>query len=124
MNWIVPSLEGEMGEFERAAREYGLQVHELILLFRNGALMDLDDETWSKLENTDSWNTVSFRIVMEIAAKHERNARPIFDALLAHTPIQAPIVLGLADGRTVLVSGNTRLMVYRALGVRPQVFRI
>ena len=47
MNWIVPPLREEIGEFERVANTFGIQLSSLTSLFHNGTVVDLDEETWS-----------------------------------------------------------------------------
>lgn len=124
MDWVVPSLGDELGEFERVAKTFGVQLTSLISLFRNGTVEEMDEETWSQLENTQSRSRTELWQVFEAAANSGRDAQGLLDAFRAGKPMQAPIVLFLADGSAHLVSGNTRLMMCRALGERPKVFKL
>ena len=124
MNWIVPPLREEIGEFERVANTFGVQLSSLISLFHTGIVEDMDEETWSKLGNTDSWDTVKLEQVFEAATQYGRNAKALLEAFRAGQPMQTPIVLFFADGRSHLVSGNTRLMLCRAIGERPKILKL
>lgn len=124
MNWIIPSLKEEIGEFERVTNTFGLQLSSLISLFETGTVEDLDDETWSKLENTDSWGTIKLEQAFEAAEQNERDAQALLEAFRAGRPMQTPIVLVFADGGVYLVSGNTRLMLCRATGERPKILKL
>lgn len=124
MNWVVPPFQEEIGELERVANTFSVQLSLLISLFQTGTVEDMDEETWSKLENTDSWDTVKLEQVFEAAAHYGRNAHVLLEAFRAGQSMQTPIVLFLVDGRSHLVSGNTRLMLCRATGERPKILKL
>lgn len=50
-----------------------------------------------------------------------RDWESVKTALEGGVPLDAPIIMKRGD-QTHLVSGNTRLMVARAMGIRPQVW--
>jgi hypothetical protein len=124
MNWINPSFEEEVGEFKRITGLFNIPLSSLQLLFPEGTAEELSDESWSQLENTDSWETTTLELVFEAATQVGRDAQSLLEAFQADRPMKMPIVLCLESGKEHLVSGNTRLMVCRALGKRPQVFKL
>lgn len=124
MNWIIPPLWEEIGEFERVADTFDIELSSLISLLPKGVIEYMDEETWSELGNTDSWETTKIEQVLETADQYGRDARKLLVAFEENRPMQVPIVLFLADGHTHLVSGNTRLMVCRAIGERPKIFKL
>lgn len=124
MNWITPSLLEEMGEFERVAELYSVPLSSLVSLFTSGTMEDMDDETWNELGNTDSQEPIELEAVFQLAAGLGRNAHVLVEAFRAGKPMKAPVVLFLANGEKHLVSGNTRLLVCRATGIRPRIFKL
>lgn len=123
MKWIVPCFEEEIGEFERVSKTLNVPLAGLAALFRFGVLQELNDEVWSRLENTDSWDTTSLEKVFEASKQTCRDAQRIIDAF-PDGSLPAPIIIEFSGDRTHLVAGNTRLMVSRALQCRPQVYKI
>ncbi len=124
MKWIIPSIEEEKGEFARVAKLLGVELSEVRALFDAGSLESLDLESWKSLENTDSWGTTTMDQVRTLSALYGRDCDAVTSGLIAEHNMPAPIVLCLADGRRHLVSGNTRLMVCRALGIMPLIYKI
>lgn len=121
VNWIMPSLKEEHGEFERTARECGLNLESLVSLFESGTFQDFDDGIWEKLENTDSWSIKDLSEANLKAAECHRDAQAIYSSFKMGLQMQAPIILVRVDNTAHLVSGNTRLMICRAIGERPKV---
>lgn len=59
--------------------------------------------------------------VRKIAMRYKRDLEPLLNAIQNEAPMQAPIILVLEDGTPYLVSGNTRLMIARALEAKVKV---
>lgn len=120
-----PNLEAERGEFERVARTYGADLETLLFLAEEeGTLKNLDEDLWASLENTDSnrfglgeWDEV--REASE-AQEVKRDWESLKEKMERGEPLDAPII-AVVEGAPHLVSGNTRLMVARALGITPKV---
>lgn len=115
-SWKKPTFDSEKEEFERVADEAGIPLEELRAAFQQAPLENLTDKDWSRLENTDSWETTSLEAGRELAQKYGRD----IDRIAQGGALPAPIVLEL-DGKLTLVAGNTRLMVARALKDSPKV---
>lgn len=130
-----PRIEAEGGEIERTAREFlNIENEEEIKVFlihfkeiaRGTSPIELSDEIWSKLNNTDSydievgdWNAVDYHAT----AEHQdlpRDWQSLKLKMEQGEPLDAPIIAKKGDSLH-LVCGNTRLMVARALGIRPKV---
>ena len=125
-----PSFEHEEGEIERVQQHFQIKMEDFVKKFlekaRAGKLVRLSDEVWDMVENTDShsdnilrgdWDTVA---TCSAANEVPRDWESKKKALQSGIPIDAPIIARQGD-TLHLVSGNTRLMVARALGVRPDV---
>lgn len=123
-SWIAPSIQEEMEEIKRTAEELGLSLKELLAATQKGTLVVLDDRLWSQMENTDSWQTTNMDTVQQLGIEYERDVDQLVQAMKQGKTLPAPLVLIKPDGVPYLVGGNTRLMVSRALGIRPKVFLI
>lgn len=117
-----PSIEREEGEFERVAQTFGIETSVLMFQARNGELITLNEKLWQKLENTDSnrFETGDWEKVEEFSNSVDRDWNDLKNKLAAGTQLDAPIIMQFGD-RYHLVSGNTRLMVARAEGLKPTV---
>jgi hypothetical protein len=120
--WVKPSIEEERHELERTAEAFGIEASELIEAAKQSKLEALDVQTWSQLENTDSYETDTIEKATELAHGYNRDIKSIEAALGSKLP--APIVLFKDDEPPYLVAGNTRLMVARAYGITPQVLAV
>ena len=133
--FIVPALERERGEVERVAEEvFGKKdTEQFVMRFfeiaRSAPLVDLSEDMWSRLENTDSygisprdWSYVNECAVMG-HPDHPRDWRGYKTRYEKGNFIEAPTVMKTKN-MLHLVSGNTRLMVARALGITPKVLLV
>ncbi|MDO8469676.1 MAG: hypothetical protein Q7S84_01470 [bacterium] len=130
--FIVPDVSRERGEIERVAVEvFGAQdTGEFFSRFLEAAktapLVELSEDIWSRLENTDSYDIPpkDWPLVKEHAVEghpdHPRDWRFYKTRYEQGGPIEVPIIVKKGDAFH-LVSGNTRLMVARAMGKVPKV---
>jgi hypothetical protein len=131
--FIFPAIEKERGEIERVAQKYNPQnleafVRDFYEKALQSKLLDLTEEMWGALGNTDSfdiprngWEQVAEHINhtnQEIGAT--RNWEDLKQKIEQGHELDAPIILKHLN-ETYLVSGNTRLMVARALRKTPKV---
>jgi len=132
--FVLPNIESERGEVARVAETFAPEgvesfVRKFFARAGKSELVELDDEMWKNLENTDSWDITpgNWEAVRHHAEEgHPDNPRRwdlIRDTLVANKQIDAPIIVKVGD--TIhLVSGNTRLMASRAAGIRPQILLV
>ena len=122
-------LKAEIGEIERVAEYVGEPAQTFVPRFLQATLpkyersqfIDLDEQLWSQLKNTDSvdvakggWDTVRRE------CEGKRDWQSIRKLLETGGRIDAPIIVKLPN-EYHLVSGNTRLMCAKALGIVPKV---
>lgn len=121
--FVHPDTQKEKDELERVEREFGIDSSVLIFAARDGVFTELSDGVWDTLENTDSNRFVEgdWEEVKRLSEKYERDWEDLRQKLEAGTPLDAPIIMQFGD-RYHLVSGNTRLMVARAMGLRPKAY--
>lgn len=135
-NWIRPEIKKEMGEIKRVLQYFlGLEVTSesvdyLVKIIEKSEPVKLTTDIWQNLENTDSWHNIEYGEVEEVYKKIEksnqklepryrRNAYTIVKGMKSGN-MEMPIIIK-KEGVYHLVSGNTRLMVCRALKITPQV---
>lgn len=123
-SFIYPDIEKEKGEFERVATEFGFDTSNLIEQAQSGELIDLNDELWDILINTESrdvskgdWNKVA-----ELSDEKDppRDWKDLKNKIESGIQLDGPIIIKIGDEYHV-VSGDTRLLVSKALGIRPKV---
>lgn len=123
-SFIFPHIQEERGEFERAGKEFELDPEVLMFLAEEeGVMCQLSSEIWERLENTDSygikkddWTEVGVH-----AREGDRDWVTLKEKITKGETLDAPIIFKYGE-RYHLISGNTRLMVARALGLTPAVF--
>jgi hypothetical protein len=122
VSFVAPDLLHEMGEFERVAEKFGIDSSVLLFQAKQGELVPLDEQVWAKLDNTDSnqFADGDMDAATHNAQEAGRNIADILSKLQAGTPLDAPIIMQYGE-MYHLVSGNTRLMAARALGITPTV---
>lgn len=126
-HFVFPDIQREMGEIERVAQKYSPQnpaafVDAFYEEAQRAQLVDLTEDMWSALDNTDSfdiplngWEQIAEHvdhINQETGAT--RSWEVLRQKMEQGQDLDAPIILKRAD-KIHLVSGNTRLMVARAL---------
>lgn len=137
-NWIRPDLSNEEEELRRVLKNFvGIEpsienILKLTEALNTPPLTELTSERWAKLENTDSFHKIKkgdFKRVGELVEKyntdlpegHKRSLQRILDGFYNNQPMEVPTILENEVGSIHLISGNTRLMTARALGITPRV---
>lgn len=123
MNWIRPSFRDELGEFKRISSHFNISIVTLWFRFVCGHRTELSDEIWSRLHNTDSWETQTTEYADHAARQNNRDIVSLRQAFRDQKPMQMPVVIQRGE-EYHLVSGNTRLMVCRSQSIRPQILLI
>lgn len=121
-------LDDEMDEIERAVQDLSRDgdlettVESVVDAFTKGKEIQITDEIWKKLENTES-NEVKkgdMKKVIEIAKKYNKTSPQILKKSLLKDDYNRPLIIKFGD-RYHLVAGNTRLCTAAALGIKPHV---
>ncbi len=128
--FIFPSIEKERGEIERVAHLFSTAntdefVSKFIEVAQVSELKPISEEEWLKLENTDSIDISNgdWEGVRKNAESVKRDWETLKTKIESGENLDAPIILKI--GETLhLVSGNTRLMISRALGIVPKILMV
>ena len=134
-NWISPDLQKERGEIERVSLEVFQEqdtnkfFSQFLKASKEAKLIEISEDMWQQLENTDSfeissqdWDTVRIHAEDE-HPDHPRDWKYYKTIYEQGGTVETPTVVK-RDDRLHLVAGNTRLMVARALGIKPKVLLV
>jgi hypothetical protein len=133
----MPNIGEERGELERVLSEFFTETNSkptyesLVATFQNASIVELSDEDWSRLENTDSFEHINRgdihkareyveELNKDLPVEYRRDFNRLLTSFEHSKTIECPMIVSF-DGHLHLVSGNTRLMISRALGIRPKV---
>jgi hypothetical protein len=111
----------ELGEIDRTAQVFNVQPDDIQYAFEDGSEVVLSDDVWSKLENSDSYEIQNLEQAIKLANKYKKDWRSIVRAIQDEKQLPLPLILRYDADKYYLVGGNTRLMIYKALGVQPVV---
>ena len=134
--WVLPDLHSpqEIGELQRVAQLFNPDDPESIIqrFYERSAninIQPLDEELLNKLDNTDAgdvekgdFDTVD-RKLAEITANDplsQRDWKDLMTKIIGGAEMDMPVIVKYGD-IFHLMSGNTRLMISRALGKVPEV---
>lgn len=123
-SWFLPTLTTEIDELQEKARELKINPRDLLRAVGSaivkGTLMELSDQDWNAMENTDS----CFKLTIEQVRTISKKCDGIFESLSHNRPMEAPIVLFRENHPPYLLTGNTRLMVSKLLKNRPKILPV
>ncbi len=135
--FIFPDIAEQMGEIKRVAETFSPDHQEAFAraLYEQALtapLVDLTEEMWRDLDNTDSyeialsgWDRIKEHIdYTNKKTGATRDWEDLKSKMERGQELDAPIVLKYNNNKPHLVSGNTRLMVARALGKRVKVLLV
>ncbi len=134
--WVKPVLEGEFGEYERVATtfyksrdqtEVIQRIHDAIA---SANPVEISDEEFENLDNSQAWSEIRPGFLEDTEKVIKKNYEEqgfkkdlpgIIAGFKEGRPMQLPVALKFPDGSNHLISGNTRLLVARAFGIRPKI---
>lgn len=127
--WEIPSLNDEEAAIRSAAEEFDLSLKTIVDRFPSGQLRLMPQKVWERLKNTDSTKTESFYDMVQTIQKHqkkdptyEKDWKNIKDGFKDDVKkMKAPIVVRHKN-EYILLAGNARLMVAKAMNVPPFVY--
>ena len=119
--WRKPDLVEEREEIERTAEILQVPAERIVEAARAARMVFLPDALWVEMANTDSWETDTIEKAIELARMYDKNVR---DVLLGMGGSMAAPLVVMTEGGPMLVGGNTRLMSFHGLGVRPMVLLV
>lgn len=112
-------------EYYNNKPKYAQQLKKLQESVSSAQIEDLTEEIWEKLDNSESHAYVRpgyLEDAQKFAERksHNRDWKDIVNGIQKKCPMKVPIILIKSDGTPYLIAGNTRLMVFRAMMIRPK----
>jgi len=128
LQWVKCSYGDKESEFEKTAKKYSDDQHlkvNIALIKKQYSIskqISLTNAIWSKMKNTNSYNTKTIED-MQAAIKIAKESKDITSILkeFFSGKVESPIAMRLGDGSYELISGSSRLMAARVLGITPKI---
>ena len=121
VRWRRPDVDEEHDEIVIRAKELGIHPDALKQAIQKGIKGPLSHKHWKRLQNTDSWDTKKISRARELSIEYDKDVDRVEHGMRKGHTLPAAMVLHRKGKPPYLVGGNTRLMVARALGVKPHV---
>jgi hypothetical protein len=116
-------VEDNLGAINKAALYFNIPVDDLQYAFDAGQNVILNDDVWSKLENTNSYHIESLGQVILHAKQHNIDITPYLKAIKNKQLLPKPLILRYESNRYYLVAGDLILSLYKALNQTPEVLQ-
>jgi cytidyltransferase-like protein len=110
-------------KIEKAAAVFNIPIDDMEYAFNGGTEVVLNDDMWSEMENTKSYNMKTLDDAIAHSLKLGINPKPYIDAIKKKEDMPLPLVLQWQQGKYYLVGGEVVLSLYRSLGVIPTVLQ-
>jgi len=114
-------IKANAGDVQAAAQYFNYPIPDLEYAFYAGMETVMSDDTWSKLENSNSYKVTSLEEVIKMAQKEGIDIMPYIAAIKNEDQLPFPLVFNYAPDKYYLVGGNIILSLYKALNVIPIV---
>jgi hypothetical protein len=114
-------IRANAGAVQSAAQYFNYPIPDLEYAFYAGMETVMSDDTWRKLENSNSYEVTSLEEVIKMAQKEGIDLMPYIIAIKKEEQLPFPLVFNYAPDKYYLVGGNIILSLYKALNVIPIV---
>jgi cytidyltransferase-like protein len=116
-------VEQNRPKIEKASYVFNLPIPDMEYAFNGGDETVLNDDIWSKLENSKSYKMKTLDDAIQHSLKLGINPKPYIDQIKAGKDMPLPLVLCYGQDKYYLVGGEVVLSLYRALGSIPTVLQ-
>lgn len=110
-------------KIEKASYDFNLPIPDMSYAFNAGREVVLNDDIWSKLENSKSYKMKTLDDAIQHSLKLGINPKPYIDFIKAGKEMPLPLILCYSQDKYYLVGGEVVLSLYRALGSIPTVLQ-
>lgn len=110
-------------KIEKAADVFNFLIDDIVFAFTAGGTVVLNDDVWSKLQNTNSYKIKSLEDAISHALKLGVNPKPYIEFIKTKKELPLPLVLCYGQDQYYLVGGEVVLSLYRALGLIPTILQ-
>ena len=116
-------VEQNRPKIEKASYVFNIPIPDMEYAFNGGNETVLNDDIWSKLENSKSYKMKTLDDAIQHSLKLGINPKPYIDQIKAGKDMPLPLVLCYGQDKYYLVGGEVVLSLYRALGSIPTVLQ-
>jgi hypothetical protein len=113
----LQTIKNEDKGIQKAAGELNLPYDTIYTSFIKGKEVTLNDDMWSRLENTNSYNINSEGEAIELTRQYNENYQNVS---FTEKP-QHALILQYSPNKFYLIGGDASLIFARAKGINPQV---
>ena len=113
----LQTIRDEDKGIQKAAGELNLPYDTIYTSFIKGKEVTLNDDMWSRLENTNSYNVNSEGEAIELTRQYNENYQNVS---FTEKP-QHALILQYSPNKFYLIGGDDSLIFARAKGINPQV---
>ena len=113
----LQTIKNEDKGIQKAAGELNLPYDTIYTSFIKGKEVTLNDDMWSRLENTNSYNINSEGEAIELTRQYNENYQNVS---FTEKP-QHALILQYSPNKFYLIGGDDSLIFARAKGINPQV---
>ena len=123
-------IANEIDELQRVVQDLkrnedlDISLGKLVTAFSKSKEVELSDDIWDNLENTESNEITKGDIdsVRSLAKKYGKTNPDVLVKALKSDEYHRPLIVKFDGDRYHLVAGNTRLCTAKAMGMTPKVF--
>lgn len=108
---------------EKAAGYFNVPIDDMEYAFVGGTPVVLNDDVWSVLQNSNSFNIENLEHAIRYAHDKGIKVKPYIQAIQNNQELPLPLVLRYGSDKYYLVAGEVILALYRALKVTPTVLQ-
>lgn len=116
-------IQQNRSKIEKAAYVFNFPIDDLIIAFNNGENILLNDDMWSKLQNSKSYKIKDLEDAIKYSLKLGIDSKQYIDYIKKGKELPLPLIIKYDIDKYYLVGGEVILSVYRALGLIPNVLQ-
>lgn len=116
-------IQQNRSKIEKAAYVFNFPIDDLIIAFNNGENILLNDDMWSKLQNSKSYKIKDLEDAIKYSLKLGIDSKQYIDYIKKGKELPLPLIIKYDIDKYYLVGGEVILSIYRALGLIPNVLQ-
>jgi hypothetical protein len=122
--WIKPNLKHYITEISLAACYFDVSPNEIRSKLKITKPVELSENIWKSLENSNSSSVNSVERAKEITDEHGKHYNQVLYSYLKNRPVHMAGIAAPKSGKPYLIFGEVELMFAHAFHIRPIVLII
>lgn len=116
-------IDSQLSAINKAAEYFNLPIDDMQYAFQSAQPVILNDDTWSVLENSNSYNIESIGQAILYSKQNDIDIKPYLQAIKSGQELPPALILRYDENRYYLVAGELVLSIYKALKQNPGVLQ-